>query len=411
MKRLLSAAIAAALTLIVLAPRASLSGEHKIIPPFWSDLKPGPYQVGFRTLYRRDRNRKWFKTAEATDPGRPIMINVWYPGAPAKNAQPMTYGDYLHHQAPADFKEVIQNLDKNEHESWLADLREVAPPGDVLLEKVLTTPVAAYPGPPPASGKFPLLLYSSGKAARSDSNLELGEYLASHGYIVVTVPQLGPSDQELELGSSPQELALHADDFDSALSFLREIPEIDFAHIAAAGHSAGGEVAAELALRHPEIRAVIGLDASYGMASGARIFRQLAEYERGRTVNAALLDLRRADGAQGVKLDLSAIDSLHWATSFRVTYPNAYHGDFTEWGMLAYHLSIPMPANPYRHTRQVGYRVNISACHAVLDFLDAELRARGQVLKHLEADANHGSGKLTAVVSLQESPGRPPSSR
>ena len=167
-----------------------------------------------------------------------------------------------------------------------------------------STPTAAYQNASAAPGLFPLVLYSGGKGSRADDNVELAEFLASYGYVVATVPQLGPSDQELELGSSPQEISLHADDFDVALVILRQLNWIDFEHIATAGHSAGGEAAVELALRHSNVRAVVGLDGSYGMAAGARIFRQLPEYVPGRDLHAALLDIRRAEGSQGVKLDL-----------------------------------------------------------------------------------------------------------
>jgi len=76
-----------------------------------------------------------------------------------------------------------------------------------------------------------------------------------------------------------------------------------------------------------------------------------------------------------VTLDLSAIDALHWSHVSRVMIDNAYHGDFTEWGMVAYVLGIPMPPNTAAHTRALGHRVNVRTCHAVLDFLDGHLRA------------------------------------
>lgn len=82
------------------------------------------------------------------------------------------------------------------------------------------------------------------------------------------MPELGSSEKNVELGSSPNELALHADDFDFALEILRGVSFVASHPFAAIGHSAGGEVAIELAFRHPDIKAVIGLDGSFGMTSG-----------------------------------------------------------------------------------------------------------------------------------------------
>jgi pimeloyl-ACP methyl ester carboxylesterase len=176
---------------------------------------------------------------------------------------------------------------------------------------------------------------------------------------------------------------LHADDFDFALTALRDLPDVKFDHFATAGHSAGTLAAVELALRHPEVSAVIGLDGSYGTTGGAGVLKRLSEYAPNRKVGAALLDSRRANGSQDVTLDLTTIDALQWTNLYRISFAKAFHGDFTQWGMIAFKLSIPMPQNPDGHTRQLGYEVNQQSCHAVLDFLDARLRGRKGGLQRL----------------------------
>ena len=392
MKRLSAAVVFCILFLFcwMATPQQASGGS----PPFWSDLKAGPYAVGFRVLYDRERGHSWVKNAASgkAGPGRPIRISLWYPAVPSASDVRMTYGDYLHHQGPADFAKFNEQLDKLDLESWRGDVSELAPLGGPKLEQVLSTPVAAYAVAKPASGSFPLLLYSGGKGSRGDDNIELGEYLASWGFVVATVPQLGPSDGELELGSSPQEIALHADDMWAALLRLRHEPNVESAHFAAAGHSAGGEAAVELALRHREVTAVIGLDASYGMVAGARVFRQLPGYRIGRKVAAALLDLRRANGSQGVRLDLSAIDALRWNDLYRVTFEKGNHGDFTEWGMLAWKLSVPMPPNPDGHTRELGRNINRQVCDAIVTFLNAQLRGQKQSFDEFQASLEHEPG-------------------
>ena len=376
---------------LVVAMLAAISSaqpnQHaQAVAPFWSDLQAGNYSVGFRVLYTRDHRRNWLKVPNGVaDPGRPIRISLWYPAVPASPAQPMKYGDYLHHDGPADFREFNQALDQSDMESWKSDVSDLPQP-NATLARVLSMPVAAFSTVPAAPGRFPLLLFSGGKASRADANVELGEYLASHGYIVATVPQLGPSDKKIELGSSPQEISFHADDYDAALPLLRKLPEVDFHHIAAAGHSAGGEVAVELALRHPEVSGVIGLDASYGTTGGARVLVQLPEYTPGRKVAAILLDLRRGEGSQGVKLDLTKIDALRWPEVYRLVFANGFHGDFTEWGSIGFELSVPMPPNPDGHTRAIGYEVNRHVCHAVLDFLNARLRNDQDAMRSLGAE-------------------------
>ena len=404
MRRAVCAALGLVAAMTVATLHAQLEQSRQAARPFWDDLKGGPYAVGFRLLYHRD-HRSWLKESVGTDadPGRPIRVSVWYPAAPAASVAPMTYGDYLHHDGPGDFRKFNDQLDENDAESWLFDLAELSPPGQPMFEKLLSTPVAAYHDAPAAHGHFPLVIFSGGKRSRADANVELGEFLASHGYIVATVPQVGPSEQEIELGSSPEDISLHADDLDSAITVLHYLPEVDFGHVATAGHSAGGEVAVELALRHPEVTAVVGLDASYGTSGGSKVLVRLPEYAPGRKVGAALLDLRRADGAQGVKLDLTAIDALHWSDVYRVTFAKAFHGDFTEWGSIGLKLSVPMPSNPDGHTRAMGYEVNQHVCRAVLDFLDACLLRRKEALRRLTAAIQEVPGATYSHFSASSS--------
>jgi pimeloyl-ACP methyl ester carboxylesterase len=405
MKRLVCAAIGLVAAMTLATSNAELEQSRQAARPFWNDLKAGPYAVGFRVLYHRDNRRSWLKKAARSDvdSGRPIRLSLWYPAIPTVSALPMKYGDYLHHDGLSDFRAFNDELDKRDTESWVSDLSELSPPGQPMFEKLLSTPVAAYRDAPTAQGHFPLVIFSGGKGSRADANVELGEYLASYGYIVATVPQLGPSDQEIELGSSPEEISLHADDFDSAITVLRDLPEVDFGRVATVGHSAGGEVAVELALRHREVTAVIGLDASYGTSGGSKVLVRLPEYAPGRKVGAALLDLRREDGAQGVKLDLTAIDALRWSDIYRVTFAQAFHGDFTEWGSIGLKLSVPMPSNPDGHTRVMGYQVNQHACRAVRDFLDARLRGRKDALRHLTAAIQEVPGAKYSHVSASYS--------
>lgn len=344
--------------------------------PFWQSLEPGRYAVGYRVIYERDKRRAWLSRPSNSDPGRPIRVSVWYPAVAGKVTERMTYGDYLHHNAPGGFEAITEKLDQSDQASWKSDMDSLVPNDKQALQRVLALPVAARPDAEAVPGRHPLVLYAGGKASRADANVEMEEFLASHGYVVATVPQLGPSESHIDLGSSPQELALHADDFDFALQILRGLPFVDGHTFVAIGHSAGAEVSIELAFRHPEMKAVIGLDSSFGTKSGSRILTRLPGYQTERRIHASLFDLRRSEGSQAVQLDLTAGDAIRWSHLYRKQFQGAYHGDFTEWGMVAFVAGIAMPPNPYEHTRQLGVDVNRAACHYVLDFIDYQLQGR-----------------------------------
>ena len=111
-----------------------------------------------------------------------------------------------------------------------------------------------------------------------------------------------------------------------------------------------------------------------------------------RKVAATLFDLRRANGSQGVKLDVSAIDALRWNDLYRVMFAKGNHGDFTEWGMLAWKLAIPMPPNPEGHTREIGHKIDLQVCLSILALLDAQLRGQKQSFDELQQSLQHQAG-------------------
>lgn len=373
-------------------------------------LEPGSYAVGFRTLYMRDTTRAWHPTtatATARDPGRPIRISYWYPAAHDQRSPAMSYGDYFHYDGPADFRPINDTLEKSDRESWRSDLMETGPNGGDLLSRLFATRVAARHDATPAAGRFPVLLYAAGKGSRADANVELGEYLASHGYIVATVPQLGPSEANIELGSSPEEIRLHEQDLDFAWSILRRLPSVDASRLAIAGHSAGGEVAIQYGMDHSEVGAVIGLDGSYGMygeGQSAKTTRSRAngfpEFAPTR-FTAPLLDMRRANGVQGATLDSSVVAALHASDRYVVTIPRMYHGDFTEWAPIGVFLGDPWKMTADGRTRQTGLEGNEHAYRALLDFLDATVRHDPHGI-----DAMHAELRGVAGVTVTHRPPR-----
>lgn len=362
----------------------------------WGDLQPGSFSVGFRVLYQRDKTRPWLKPTAATgvaptDPGRPIRISMWYPAVPGKAPNTMRYGDYFHFDGPDTFRKLNDELERSDLESETKDLMEISPQGREILARLLATPVAASLNAPEARGPFPLVLYSGGLGSRADANVELGEFLASHGFVVATLPQLGPSENDLDLGSSPAEVTLRVRDLEFALNILRVRADIDERKLIIVGHSAGGTVALDFAMRNPQVRIVVGLDGSYGFTGGASIAKRLPDYAPSR-IRASILDLRRANGVQGATLDLSVVEACQSSDRYLVTFLKMFHGDFTEFGPIGLKLSVPLPPNNDGRTRQSGYKGNQHAYRAILDFLDAKLRGRPTAMRNLYSEISQSEG-------------------
>ena len=109
------------------------------------------------------------------------------------------------------------------------------------------------PSPAPAEG-YPVVITLSG----SEGGLPevLSALLASHGYAAMPVAYVRPL-----LGTSRTPI----DQFDAAIEWLQNRPEIDSERIGVMGPSLGGELALLLGSMHPEIKAVISINGSYIM--------------------------------------------------------------------------------------------------------------------------------------------------
>jgi dienelactone hydrolase len=230
--------------------------------PLWGDLEPGPYAVGFRQIPRYDYSRVHRPAVDLEGrprPGeraRPIRVSVWYP-AERSSAAPLTWGDYA---AMVAGEEKLGPLDAadfrrgDEAVFRFPLFRDLTPEQRARLAKI---PSAAVRDAAPASGRFPVVLYSLGSAFLAHAT---PEYLASHGYVVVTAPRVGavwglPPD----IGDRDDLLA-KVRDTDFLVQTAAELPFADVHALSAIGFSAGGRWALSEAMQNPDVRAVVSLD-------------------------------------------------------------------------------------------------------------------------------------------------------
>ena len=175
-------------------------------PLIWGGLEPGPHLVGFRSLVLLDESRPY------DGRGRPILFAIWYPASQVREPG-MPYEGYLQvpdvpahplfrgrlerfaHDALAGdlfHKSPVVNLEP--HSSFHKVIEAFAnPPPPVLsreerdaMVNLLATRTIAHRDAPPPAGRFPVILYHPGAGGSFEDNSLLCEFLAGHGYVVVS---------------------------------------------------------------------------------------------------------------------------------------------------------------------------------------------------------------------------------
>ncbi len=388
-----------------LLPTEAVSPRPKPAPPLFGNLHAGAHTVGFRTIFRYDNSRTW-KSTRSYDgkfspdlKGRPIQINVWYPALPDPSATKMRFGDYVDQIAPLDFAALNTIMRQRSRDDAASSV-----PG-AEIPALRSAEMNAYRDAPPEKGAFPVVLYFGGLNAPINSNAILAEYLASQGYIVASISLPGPSDEQTFQSRTPDDLESSVRDMEFAWSVLQTEPTIDKTQLAVIGHSVGAIEAVILGLRNGDISAVIALDGTYGFQGLSSVLTHSYGYAPQR-MQAAFLDLRRAQGAQGNEpLDLSAVESFRHSDRTFITIGKMHHSDFTSFAMIGAQFHAPLPTgyplNGWnRETGRAGYE---EACKIVLSFLDAKLKSDSNVLGEIDLLA-----RQTEAISVKHLASVPP---
>ena len=349
--------------------------------PLWGDLAPGPHQVGFRVLYRLDRSRVWEAQPEpGAEFARPIRVSVWYPATGGGRA--MRYRDYVSFKAPSSyFARPGAQLETREIASW-----ENAFKGSGRsVQELLNLPVWARMDATPSAKRFPLVMYSEGwNSGSQNDNSVLAEFLASHGYVVASVPQVGTSSASLTLGINPVDLETQMRDIEFAMGVVQEQPFVDDRKLALMGWSMGGVVSLWLASRNPNVDAVVGLDASFR----ARDFVTMvlaSPYFDIRQIRAPILALQSGNTKYIGGQDDRVVDSLHFADRIIGRVANITHGDFSDFAMIA----RVFPVNIEDRTATQASGGHIAIARKVLGFLDTVLKS--------PSPGSAALGRLTAI--------------
>ncbi|MBV8438470.1 MAG: hypothetical protein JOY95_13255 [Silvibacterium sp.] len=227
-------------------------GLSALLPMFRLPAPTGPYPLGTRILQIRTDGAS----------GRDVVVQLWYPASPS-------------HQSFASYRRREETTRSSSYQAVL--------------------PTNSRLNAPVASGMFPVLLFSPAWGGRRTQNTYLVEDLASHGFVVAAIDHPGNSGPTLyedghvgqpatgdamdfatlsleEIkGHGARELERQTTDEIGVLSALAHMNQnagdplyqrLDLNRVGALGHSFGGAVAAEAALKDERIKAALDLDGS-----------------------------------------------------------------------------------------------------------------------------------------------------
>jgi dienelactone hydrolase len=165
-------------------------------------------------------------------------------------------------------------------------------------------------------GRFPVVIYAPSLNAPATENIELCEYLASQGFVVIASPSMGATSRSMTVdipGANAE-----AKDISFLIDFAVKLPDTDASEVAVAGYSWGGMAALLASARDKRVAALISLDSSLVTAGDIhpdQMTIPLLAFSRGEDTleysDSQRKDKTQCDGAPNVLNEWTHGDLLH----------------------------------------------------------------------------------------------------
>ena len=222
-------------------------------PSLWNGLEPGRSEAGLRTV-------------SLTSPPHLLQVSMWYPAVGGGSR--LTYGDL--------FLLTLTELtatspDRRETELAVAEYVDLmvgnGVPRDAATE-LMAQRMYARLDARAEEGRHPLVMITQGNGHAAVHQSVLAEYLASHGYVVATIPSItrltGPLRSEDDL---QEKVSAEASNLQRVFAALTTLGTVDRSRVAVIGHSLGARSALLFAERQP-VAAIVSLDGGIGTSRG-----------------------------------------------------------------------------------------------------------------------------------------------
>jgi hypothetical protein len=221
-------------------------------PHFHFTQPRGAYAVGLKVVEQYDTSRTWgpvvdiFGKPIEGERARPLQTLIWYPAERSSDA-PMTVGDY--------FKLLETETSFGKPHLW-----EGWNDWKTGLAGAMSDTLWSVRDARPVAGHFPIVIYAPSFGNMAWENVDLCEYLASHGYIVVAAGALGAQDRPMT--GDLAGINAQARDISFLVGYAQKLPNVDPTQVAVAGFSWGGISNLFAAAHDSRITALVAMDGS-----------------------------------------------------------------------------------------------------------------------------------------------------
>ena len=352
-------------------------------------LNYGPYQVGFRTENQYDSTRT-YQPGKGI-PYRPLSVYIWYPARKASTHNLMLYKTYIQLETQ---REVFAITDSNQVAAYCTNMvggyRQYALTFmknlTVSVDDILQAPTKAVYKAAPVNRRFPLIIYAPSLSKSANQNHIACEYLASHGYVIISVASAGQQTQTMTRDTAG--IMAQVRDLEYITAQAHRLRNVDTSKIGTFGFSWGAMANVIYQMRNPNVKALACWDGSHEYQD-YDLIKTVSDFNPAKlTVPYLYLSNQNQDWST-----FPFYRSLAIITKHLYRLKKLEHAEFTSY--WPFYASI----NPTTSYQTDSYQ---ALCHYTLAFFDAYLKnskKAGRVLQNSSKE-NGFSSKTIAPLRI-----------
>jgi dienelactone hydrolase len=246
----------------------------------------------------------------------------------------MAFRDYLELAAFEKGRGAVADADRRKAVSQFVDFLRSANVSATTAEALTGARMFAMRGGKPIAGRrFPLLYMAQGNGQSLPDLAVLSEFLASHGYVVITTPSVmrltGPLTLETMIGARAEE---QAGDMWMAIVAAARWPNVSAAPPALVGYSFGARAALLYAMQHPAW-VLVSLDGGIGTSNGLAAMKGASMFDANAKLPPILHIYEENDPRMAP--DLTLLRSLKTSNLALVEMPSMRHVHFSTIGFAS----------------------------------------------------------------------------
>lgn len=339
------------LTVLIIAPLSYCQ--------IWNSLDRGNYNVGFKVLSLNDSTR----TINDQLNFRPVQVSVWYPAEKAAVLKSMSYKDYFSLSA----SEINYNTTPEQKDSLITEYKNLLAQNGINNETVdewFNNKMIAEKDANPINEKFPLVVVAQGNFHSAHHQAFLCEFLASYGYVVITMPsQTRITGQLTDDTQAIKSMEEQVKDLQLAITSGKNFDNVSTNKIALAGHSFGGRSILLLQMIDENVKCIVSFDGGLGLNTAVEDIEKSNFYNKDK-MDVPLLHFYE-DSEEFIKPDFRLIDSFNKSQRFLIKIEDMHHFYFSSFGLVSGTLKGFSPASENLASK---YKL---ICDFTRDFLDA----------------------------------------